>query len=286
MNQKVKGQEDFMKKIFSTLSKEGAIEILRESKSKLISRRKTPESLGLTKRQYYSRLRELKNLNVIKKEGEGYIHTDRGKGIWTIVNQLFGFFAEGKSMPILSTEEKNNELPSFQLSDSRVKTILNYEEIIEETIEMIKGAEEELYISTKHIDYRIILECLDLDEDVNFKAIIRKHRAEDSIELMKGINNSEKFSKFIDLAKRGVGALPKVPYSFVLKDGEVCSIEVPNPLVPDSYFFSLKIIKDESVYSKLKNLFMEMFEIADSPFESGDLNKALNKDALSRLANK
>lgn len=63
------------------LSKEGVFTILSRSEDKLISRRTTPEKIGISKRRYYSRLRTLKALGLVVKDGEGYILTEAGEKV-------------------------------------------------------------------------------------------------------------------------------------------------------------------------------------------------------------
>ncbi|MDE1869719.1 MAG: hypothetical protein KGH71_01895 [Candidatus Micrarchaeota archaeon] len=64
--------------VLNILSKEGAIAIFNAVRTGMVAKQETAKELGLTKKQYYTRLKELKRLGMVAKDGEVYTHTEFG----------------------------------------------------------------------------------------------------------------------------------------------------------------------------------------------------------------
>src|SRR2546425_7737398 len=79
--------------VLSVLSKEDGLTIFLYSKNGLVSELDTPQKIGLTKKQYYTRIKQLFDLGLITKTGNQYVHTALGniiyqKHILSLVNSI------------------------------------------------------------------------------------------------------------------------------------------------------------------------------------------------------
>ncbi|MFY3739881.1 MAG: hypothetical protein HMLIMOIP_000300 [Candidatus Nitrosomirales archaeon] len=69
-------------KLFSVLSKEDALRLFIRAKDGLYSNKNSPSLNNLTRKQYYTRLRNLVDVGLIKKDGDSYTHTTFGSLIY------------------------------------------------------------------------------------------------------------------------------------------------------------------------------------------------------------
>ncbi|KXB06770.1 hypothetical protein AKJ54_01100 [candidate division MSBL1 archaeon SCGC-AAA382K21] len=242
------------KDIFSALAKEGTFKILEESDSKLISKRKTPQKLGLTKRQYYSRLRELKNLDIIKKEGKGYVRTEHGDKVHKL----------SRSLAVASNKEKKDgtyQNTSEETTEKKSGILINeYDELAEHLAELISDAEETIYLATAYLDHKVADKILLLEDQIETKFIMQRFNWKDSFQLYRTIMSKNKLSHLVTLIKNNnIHVLPKLPFSFAIIDGKLAVFEVKNPLNRDNFFLALES-KNKKVCKKLESLFTLFFE--------------------------
>jgi len=69
-------------RLFSVLSKEEALRLFTRAKDGLYSNKDSPSLNNLTRKQYYTRLRNLVDVGLLKKEGDSYTHTTFGSLIY------------------------------------------------------------------------------------------------------------------------------------------------------------------------------------------------------------
>lgn len=262
-----------VKEVLSLLSKEGTIKILKESGSKLVSRRDTPSSLGLSRRQYYTRLRDLKRLGMVRKEGEGYIRTENGEKIYSFIKQFLG-----------SGNGWGTELADFSL-DGMLKTrstqkgsalldvIVNYKDLANKVTEIIKNSEDQFRLASNYMDARVIKAILEAEDKVNVKLLTRKFKIERSIELFKSIYSPTQLKKAIEISKNQAKIVPKLPFSFITSDKEIVAMEVPDPFKVDQFSMAV-VIKNETMNENLRNLFDDLFEMANELSISKELTNS------------
>jgi hypothetical protein len=69
-------------KLFSVLSKQDALHLFIRAKDSLYSNKDSPSLNNLTRKQYYTRLRNLVDVGLVKKDGDSYTHTTFGSLIY------------------------------------------------------------------------------------------------------------------------------------------------------------------------------------------------------------
>ena len=69
-------------KLFSVLSKQEALHLFIRAKDGLYSNKDSPSLNNLTRKQYYTRLRNLVDVGLVKKDGDSYTHTTFGSLIY------------------------------------------------------------------------------------------------------------------------------------------------------------------------------------------------------------
>lgn len=262
-----------VKEVLSLLSKEGTIKILRESGSKLTSRRDTPSSLGLSRRQYYTRLRDLKRLGMVRKEGEGYIRTENGEKIYSFIKQFLGS-GNGWGAELADfSPDGMRKTRSTQKGSALLDVIVNYKDLANRVTEIIKNSEDQFRLASNYMDARVIKAILEAEDKVNVKLLTRKFKIERSVEVFKSIYSPTQLKKAIEISKNQAKIVPKLPFSFITSDKEIVAMEVPDPFRVDQFSMAV-VIKNETMNENLRNLFDDLFEMANEPPISKELTNS------------
>lgn len=244
------------RKVFSALSREGTLTILKKANTKLTSKRRTHAKLGLTKRQYYSRLRELKKLDVIKKEGEGYVRTEKGDRLYQLAKKI-----------MVSIDDSNEEDVSFtNVGGEKVRSdiITEHRKSIKKIKGLIEKAEEEIVIASRYIDYPVLNTIVERFDEIEIKGITRKLTASDSLEISRVIFPLNRLKKLIKFMKKEGRVVPNLPFSFGVQDKRVAFLEVLDPLRPNNFFITI-VLENEKLGEELRELFYELYDIAKKP---------------------
>ncbi len=161
--------------IFSILSKNDALVIFLVAKNGLESELGTPQKIELTKKQYYTRLRQLIDLGLIVKNENKYTHTSFGNIVYE--KHLMGLLNNMKNSRELemidlikrTSKFKPEEIdqfisklnPDMNLKSSNdVKNnfefLSTFETIVERIIGLIESAEKEILLVTRFQNDHII----------------------------------------------------------------------------------------------------------------------------------
>ncbi|KXA91112.1 hypothetical protein AKJ63_01880 [candidate division MSBL1 archaeon SCGC-AAA259D18] len=259
--------EETSREILSTLAKEGAFKIMKEATSKLISRRGTPMKLNLTKRQYYTRLRNLKSHNLVKKEGEGYVQTEFGERVYELVSSLKKASEVNAKNDI---EDLNSKFTIPNLSEGSETLIKRYDALVEKTLKLLEDAKSEVLLASRYIDYRVTKNILKLDSSVTLKIIGREFSSIEGINFFRALTSPEKLKQALKLAQDHTRIVKRLPYTFVIRDQEFAIVEVVNHLSPNDFFLAITL-EDEQICAELVKYFENLFEMSDrTPLSSNE----------------
>ncbi len=272
-NISTKVQEKF-REILSTFSKKGSLKILDEARTKLHSKRDIWEKFGLSKKQYYLRLRSLRDANLVRKEGEGYILTDLGERIANILFKLGLTVAEfengeknirrGDSYivnlagPIENSTQLKSLSSGFEKNLDQVSSISDYETYVAKIVKMISSAAEVLLFAGVPADQRVLRAFLDLDENVDLKTIVSKKGLSEIREIGKNLLRKE-LEELRNLLNGSNKKCRRLPYSFVLQDREKTVVEIRNILHKKSFYQGFAV-EGRKTYQSFRDLFEEVYE--------------------------
>ncbi len=243
------------RKILSALSREGSLTILKEASSKLTSKRGTHAELGLTKRQYYSRLRELKNLGVIRKEGEGYVRTEKGDKLYHLASKIMNSMNESK---------EDSSFMNFEGKKIKSDIVTDHRKSIKKVKTLIESAEDELLIASRYIDHPVLNTIVERSDEIEIKGITRKLTLSDTFELSRAIFPLNRLKKLVEFTRNKGRVVPNLPFSFGVQDKKVSFLEVLDPLHPNEFFFAI-VLENEKLSEKLRELFHELYDMAEKP---------------------
>lgn len=158
----------------SILSKSDALLIFLSAKDGLASELDTPQKIGLTKKQYYTRLKQLVGYGLLSKNESKYFHTAFGSIIYN--KHLMGLVDSMKVSKELemidllkrSSKFKADEISSFvsklhpemgrydSTASHQFRTIVSFDSMVKRAVEMIDMAEKEIILATRFQNELII----------------------------------------------------------------------------------------------------------------------------------
>ncbi len=154
--------------VMSVLSKNDALTIFLMAIKDLKSELDTPTKIGLTKKQYYTRLKQLVDLGLLVKRGDSYTHTAFGKIIYQ--KHLLGITTSVKNSKYLEMVDtlktnskfsdaditdfltKVNDHPSIDLEEPLVRNaslVSSFDEMASKALEAIEFAQHEIFMITR-----------------------------------------------------------------------------------------------------------------------------------------
>lgn len=161
--------------VLSVLSKDDALTIFQMAEAGIKSEIDTPTKIGLTKKQYYTRLKQLVDLGLITKRNETYTQTAFGKVVYQkhiigLTNNIKNSkylqmvdvlkadpkFSEKDIMEFMSKVEPQVGL-DLQETPSKPSTITwSWEEMVSKVLEIMEFAEKEIVLVSRFTNELVI----------------------------------------------------------------------------------------------------------------------------------
>jgi hypothetical protein len=260
----------YMGTILSSLGNEDALSIFFEAKDGIMSSTETIKKLGLTQKRYYTRLNQLLESDLIYKGDVSYQQTMLGKICFKMVEVFekalhhrdrLDLLTKLNNSNTLSLTEKRDvakallidDIPGFLDTSSLVnpmRMIDNYETLVEETIDLVEKAENNVYFATRYFDTRVVEANLrGVKRGVKFSYLygMTDSNLEKTLTTLRMMFSAPKMLKSFyswlnapDLQMR----LVDLPYNFIVVDDKYGILEVQKPFIN---VFSLAFTFESSV---------------------------------------
>jgi len=283
--------------ILSALSDEHSITILMQASTGLKGDSSTHKSIGLSKKQYYTRLNRLVKLGLISRNNGLYRYTALGalvintqlKPLEDALTNYWSLLAidELKRSKVIPQQEQdkiveiilNKNLVNARGLDgsSRTATVFStYDDLVKESLRLISSAKSEIFIASRYFEpdvSNLLLEKFKegvalniLDGNPSGATLVSRLRAAldnpESRSLAEAVLNSSKVR-----IKRST-----LEYSFIVVDGENCGVEIVNPLNPQEFNLAIEL-SDKKLSQKMINLFEDQCKSAEVDIKVEILNK-------------
>lgn len=259
--------------ILKALSDEDSLRILIEAEKGLPSGLEAPKLLGMTKRRYYMRLKELLDLGLIKKKEDSYRPTIIGRVVTRLLYEellkmlphsqtlenlselgLNSFENIAKLMPELSREE------AFSIShilEPRITmdVITRYDDLVAKVCKEIESASSSLLFASKYLDLSVSKSLIDIYEKNLTINIIVEFDLGEVLGFMKNFLSHFRLStsalKLLFSEKASFRRGP-IPISFLIVNGKRCLLELPSM----SRDFEVAILVDDKrLIDKMTDIF-------------------------------
>lgn len=265
-----------MNEILSILSKIDALQIFILAKNGLKSELDTPQKVGLTKKQYYTRLKQLHDLGLIAKKGDSYVHTSFGELVYN--KHIMGFLhtmSNIKEFEMIDVLKKSSKFNNAEISEflsrlhpknsdfitAKKSTVANgFDAMVSKVLEAIEFAQHEILIASR------------FSNDLIINSTLKKSTVGVKVRILADVNTVRGFfknsGKEIDKQDKNqaermeVVANPfypsnierryvHVPFSLIIVDGKDVGMEIVDNYNHDKFMMSVHT-EDESLASEMK----------------------------------
>jgi len=271
--------------VLSVLSKNDALIIFFMAEEGIRSELDTPTKIGLTKKQYYTRLKQLVDLGLVEKRNESYTQTAFGKIVYQ--THILGLVDNIKNTKYLQMVDVLKANPKFNDKDimefiSKVKPqishdLLNpdkkiftvastHEEMVEKILGMVEFSQSDILLITRFqndyvvnailkkaaagVNVKVLADTSIVENYFKNEALIKSDKSKDERENFVG--NPHHPSK-ID---RRYG---QVPFCVIVVDNKLVGLEIVDP--SESKKFKIAIFaKDKIIASSMTILFNNLWQ--------------------------
>lgn len=275
--------------VLSVLSKNDALTIFLMANEGIKSELDTPTKIGLTKKQYYTRLKQLVDLGLITKNNESYMQTAFGKVVYQ--KHIIGLTNNIRNskylqmVDVLKADPKFNDKDimefmskvepqvSSDLETSRKSftVVSSYEDMVRKILEMVEFAQNEILLVTRFQNELIINSILKkASSGVNVKVLADTNLVENYFEKemhVKSDKNKKERENVVSnpyYPSRIDRRYVQVPFCVMIVDNKHVGLEIID--LSESKKFKMAIFGEDS------NLSSSMIPLFDSLWQKSSAN--------------
>jgi predicted transcriptional regulator len=276
--------------VLSVLSKDDALTIFLMANEGIRSELDTPTKIGLTKKQYYTRLKQLVDLGLVEKHRESYAQTAFGRVVYQ--KHILGLSNNIKNskylqmVDVLKANPKFNEKDilalvskvepeiSFDLQESFNKNstvVSSYEDMVRKILEMTEFAQNEILLVTRFQNDLIINSILKkASSGISVRILadtgMVKEYFENESEIINDKNKTERVKVVSNpfYPSKANRRYTKVPFCLLVVDKKHLGLEITDITEPGK--FKTAIFTDDPILSS------SMISYFDNLWQKSDVN--------------
>ena len=276
--------------VLSVLSKNDALTIFLMTEEGIRSELDTPTKIGLTKKQYYTRLKQLVDLGLVVKNNESYIQTAFGKIVYQ--KHILGLTNNIKNSKYLQMIDVLKANPKFNDRDimefiSKVEPQINtdlqessrknstvvssYEDMIRKILEIIEFAQNEILLVTRFQNDLIINSILKkASSGVNVKILADSGMVKEYFEkeaVVKSDKNKTEREKVVSnpfYPSKTDRRYVRVPFCLLVVDNKFVGLEIAD--ITESGKFKTAIFAEDPILSS------SMIALFNNLWQKSDVN--------------
>lgn len=281
-----------MMQILSVISKNDALSLLILAKEGIKSELDTPSKIGMTKKQYYSRLKQLVDLGLVVKNQNEYVLTVLGSMIFQkYISNLLKDIEDSKYIEIVEILKNNPRFSNHDISNflskvgypgsideisnlslkSHSSMIMRFDEMVSKVLQMTEFAQKEILLATRFSSELIINSILKkFSSGVKVKVLADINLVEEYFEAenkigYKDSNNQEREKVVSDpyYPSKIERNYVQVPFCILVVDGKNVGIEMVDVNNPEKFNGAL-FVDDVYLSDKMKKLFENLW-VKSSP---------------------
>ncbi|MBS7630087.1 hypothetical protein KEJ47_00690 [Candidatus Bathyarchaeota archaeon] len=293
---------DEMLRILKVISNPDGLAIFLYTKNGLPSANKIIRDLGLTKKRYYSRLKELIDVGLIEKSSGVYQYTLLGEAVSKLGIALGQILENKDRLRLIDEINKNKALSAFEIDQIReviiqqsstlqsalnlildskslkkIEVFSNYEVGINILINNINSSKERVFLASKYFDTRVIESTIKAyKRGVDFRVIMASENLTKKIEMLKLLLSPKLIMELMEFANNGANKSVReynINYSYCIIDNNACFFEFPP--FEDKFTIGFFVI-DAKINQQFSELFLYQWEEAEAK-EMPNFFKKLSK---------
>jgi hypothetical protein len=292
-------------KLLSTLSKRDSLSIFMASSHGLKAESDTPHMLGLSKKTYYTRLKQLTDAGLITKSDGAYCYTTFGSVVYQ--KHLLGLIEEMKSlkqMNMVDTLKNTNQFTDDDIMNfvgkvtginfaanavsPKIEIVWTYEDMVSAIVERVEFCKHEIMLASRFLNEIIINNILRKSRSgVNVKVLA-------DLSLVKQFFEKEKTGRLddknADERKMVVGnpwypanvsrRITNVPFSMSIFDGKEVGIELIDSVEPTKFRGTI-FLRDEKTTRMMLDFYNNLWNSSSSQ-HYGDISRVAESNVSRR----
>jgi predicted transcriptional regulator len=275
--------------VLSILSKNDALTIFLIAEEGIRSELDTPTKIGLTKKQYYTRLKQLVDLGLVEKHNESYTQTAFGRVVYQkyilgLANNIKNSkylqmvdalkanpkFNEKDIMELISKVEPqiNIDLQEFPKKNSTITS--SYEDMVRKILEMIEFSQSEILLVTRFQNELIINSILKkASSGVTVKILadtgMVKEYFEKEAEIISDKNKTERVRVVSNpfYPSKADRRYAQVPFCLLVVDNKHIGLEIVDITEPGKFKMAI-FTEDQTLSSSMTSLFNNLWQKSDA----------------------
>jgi len=275
--------------VLSVLSKNDALTIFLMADGGIKSELDTPTKIGLTKKQYYTRLKQLVDLGLVIKHNESYMQTAFGKVVYQ--KHILGLTNNIKNSKYLQMVDVLKANPKFndkdimefiskvepqisvdlQESSKKISTVTSsYEDMVRKILEMIEFAQNEILLVTRFQNELIINSILKkASSGVNVRTLadtgMVKEYFEKETEIKSDKNKNERVKVVSNpfYPSKTDRRYVQVPFCLLVVDNKYVGLEIADITEPRKFKMAI-FTEDQILSSSMIALFNNLWQKSDA----------------------
>ena len=285
-------------KLLSVLSKQNNLSLFISAKGGLIAEASSLERSRLSKKVYYTSLKQLINSGLVEKFDGKYMHTTFGSVVYQ--GHIIGLIEQlrnQKQMVMIDTLKKHseqfteNDIKTFvdkiigetnnqsEGAGSKIELVLTYDDMVSAIVERIEFSKNEILLASRHFNEIIINNILrKARSGINVKVVAEKTLVDQFFEE----NNKHLKAKDKNVVERTnvVGnpwypgnisrRLANVPFSITLFDKREAAIELINANQPKSFHGAI-FIRDEKTCKLMLEYYQKLWDSGSTDYNNAKL---------------
>jgi len=266
--------------IIRVLKNEDSLNIFLISEKGISSSNENIRNLGLTKKRFYLRVKELIDVGLIEKREGNYRLTELGKIIFNTIIKLEPILLLKDKLKILEhikdsgiiPQEKEvefikmifpDEIYDFISNDQfpSSKIITTFEDLKKEIIHELDNAEKNILFISKYYDLTVAEKCIQkMEKGIDFLYVMEEFKISDAkkiLGILLGSKSIKLIYDFFNKYKKSIKMVDKLLTSMIIVDDERAIVEVISPIDED-FLFAIKI-NDKTIVKSLTDIFFNIW---------------------------
>ena len=294
-------------KLMTVLSKRNNLSLFVSAKSGLLAEISSPERESLSKKVYYTSLKQLINSGLVEKSDGKYVHTTFGSVVYqSHVIGLIEQLKNQKQMAMVDTLKHSdrfseNDIETFvdkivgginNLAEgdapSKIEIVLTYEDMVTAIVERTEFSKNEILLASRYFNEIIINNILrKAKSGISVKVIAEKglvnqfFEQQNNKQMQLNDKNAIERSKVVgnpwypgNVTRR----LANIPFSMTLFDKSEVAIELINANEPKSFHGAI-FIRDKKTCKRMLDYYQKLWDSGSTDYGDDD-NTNINNGKL------
>src|SRR5919199_2293784 len=302
-------------KLLYILSRQDNLNIFMLANNRgLEAKSSTLQHMGLSRRVYYTRLKQLINAGLIEKSEHVYRHTTLGKTIYK--NQILSLmenlkntkqmkmidtlkhtkqFSEDEIANFMSKITSGNNVLERNASSIKVESVWTYQDMVSAIVERVEFCNKEVLLASRYLNEIIINSILRKANSsrINVKVLtdstlVKRYFEGEDLRLKPNLEKDKNVTERMNVVSnpwypgRVDRKIGKIPFSMIILDHKEVGLEIVNWNDPRNFFGVIFVKGDQSTLKAMEDLYYKMWNNASPSLELDSLESKMistsNKD--------